>query len=106
MAKVKHNATLENKANIVEFWNLNELGEAVAFDENVNLYIAKLDGTNIFTSNGIASDTPNHIRINVNLTGVVDVEPDYDDPVYNHMYSLRSPTQVYVYGKLNIVSIA
>lgn len=104
MAQVKHNATLEDKVNTVEFWNMDEAGNDVPFDTDTTLYIEELDGTSVGTI------TPtlvgNHFAAIVDLSSVTDADTDYDDPVYKHMYSLRSSNRVYVYGKLNIVKIA
>jgi len=104
MALVKYNATLENKTNVVELWNINELGEQDGFDGDTKMYVTDLNDTTMITP--VGELIGNKFTASVDLSGVVTgVNYDYDHPVYNHAYSIRSSSNVYMYGKLNIVAI-
>jgi len=116
MAEVKYNATLENKVNTLTLAHFDELGEPDPFaqedsdtgEAGTYIYITELDGTTEVTNTQctISTEHPNELAVRVDLSGVSDVDSDYEHPKYEHLYSIRSSFKVYMYGKLNIVNIA
>jgi len=115
MAEVKYNTTLENKVNTITLTRKDEVGEPDPFIAGTTLYISRLDGatdSNLSANGYPCSIDANILAVQVDLSGVtLGVNTDYDHPVYEHMYSVRTPIdatpgRVYLYGKLNIVAIA
>jgi len=119
MALVRHNTTLEYANNIVQISNYNELGEAENFPNSpVTLTISRVDG--VGTAHSLDGDVTGNIATfsivwssggsgGSDLNTVyssADNNYAYDDPVYEHTYSISDSDQTYVYGKLNLVSIA
>ena len=109
MALVQYNATLEYATNTLEFWYYGDEGEELTFDSDTSFSIQRIDDVdNIYTVEGTVEG--NKITFTVNppntLQGEGDSLYDYDHPDYNHIYSVRSASQVYISGKLNLVEVA
>jgi len=109
MALVQYNATLEYATNTLEFWYYGDEGEELAFDAGTSFSIQRIDNTsNVYTVVGTIDG--NKVTFIVDppssLQGPDDSLYDYDHPEYNHIYSVRSASQVYISGKLNLVEVA
>lgn len=118
MAEVKYNATLENKANTIVLTHHDELGGIDPFHPDTKMYIKHMETEqyiNLDTGNfsgtsevGYGTASGNVFTCTVDLSNIeLDVNYDYDHPVYEYTYSIRYDlANVYMYGKLNIVNIA
>ena len=109
MALVQYNATLEYAPNIIQFWYYGDEGEELAFDADTSFSIQRIDNaSNVYTIGGTVEG--NKVTFTVDppssLQGAGDSLYDYDHPDYNHIYSVRSSSQVYISGKLNLVEVA
>lgn len=116
MAKANYNATLEYATNTLEFWLLDDAGDAQAFDVGTTLNIERKDDNskkNVFTcvldSAGEAVDY--HATVVVTPSEAILRKEDdnthgYDKPAYLHIWSLKSPDNVYITGEMNLVEVA
>lgn len=106
---VQYNATLEYAPNTLEFWLYGDEGEELPFDTNTTFNIQRVDNdTNTYSVTGIA--VGNKITFSINPPNSLkvsgDTQYDYDHPEYDHIYSVKSDSHVYVVGKLNLIEIA
>ena len=115
MAMATYNATLEyNTANTLEFWLKDELGQPVGFDDsNLQFNIKRADGTAAMDfvvpangSNLVGGYVVFLVTPPLTLKKVGDVSADYDNDTYEHIYSVKSDSHVYLRGKLNLVDVA
>lgn len=110
MALVRHNSSLEYAANTVEFWLVDENGEGIDIDTGTTFNIQRIDDGTAMTPVAATTITGNYIKFIVNpsvsLQKDTDSFYDYDNDKYEHIYSIKSATNVYVAGKLNLVKAA
>ena len=109
MAKSHYNAMLEYAPNVLEFWMYDDDDVAINFDSNLVYSITRIDDdTKTYSAPGVV--VGNHATFSVNPTKAAlhktgDQLYSYDEPVYEHIYSVKSPTKVYISGKLNMVQV-
>jgi hypothetical protein len=115
MAQANFNATLEYSTNVLQFWYTDDIGEGLDFPADTKFYVERRDNTGItkpFTPSLISTDGSGFLEVSVALSeGDFPVQPgdeptEFDEPVYSHMYSLRSSIDTYITGKLNILRVA
>lgn len=125
MALAKYNAILEYGSNTLEFWNYDATGKPVSFDHNLTFNVRhKNDSTKIYdyqlpsdAYNDVTDEETNEVVpyamisfvINLNKNDLAlsgDTTLDYSEPVFEHVYSLKSNNQTYLYGELNIIETA
>lgn len=117
MALAKFDTSLTYSVNVVEFWNLDTVGEPVEFAAGTAMYISRIDDpTKTITIHPAATDV-GYVKFTVDLTGThklilkkdTDSVYDYNSPVFDHIYSVKATGvggNTYVYGKLNILEVA
>ena len=109
MAKSHYNATLEYAPNVLEFWMYDDDDVAINFDTPLTYSMSRIDNpTKTYSVVGTVSG--NYATFSVNppkatLSASGDQLYSYDEPVYEHIYSVRSATKVYISGKLNMVQV-
>ena len=109
MAKANYNGMLEYAPNVLEFWMFDENDVAINFDSELRYSITRIDdSTKTYSVLGVVSG--NHVTFNVNppketLYKAGDKLFSYDEPVYEHIYSVKSPNRVYIGGKLNMIQV-
>ena len=109
MARANHNASLEYAPNKVEFWMYDEDNVPIDFDGVLTYSISRIDD-DTKTYSTTATPVGNYVVFNINPTkAVLSVPGDclysYDEPVYEHIFSVRSATTVYISGKLNMLQV-
>lgn len=118
MAYAKFNTSLTYSTNTVEFWNEDVNGDTVPFDTGVVLTIARMDDmtSSVTFAPSVGSDLANgYVRFDLFLGDTAskatlyrdtDSVFDYTAENYEHVYSVKSPIQTYLYGKLNMLEVA
>lgn len=109
MAYVYHNITLEYAPNVLEFWLYDDAGGEIPFDGNTTFSMERVDGTSsVYSVAG--SVAGNKVTFSVNppayLKATGDTLYDFDDPSYDHIFTIRSSQRVYINGKANLVEVA
>ena len=115
MALANYNATLEYATNTLQFWNVDDADAQLKFDADTIFSIERI-------SNSAATQSWNQSVNSDAAAGFVEfvVTPskgtlwaagdtlyDMNDPVYEHIWSLKSPsTNVYVSGYMNLIEVA
>lgn len=110
MAKCNYNATLEYSANQLEFWLKDDAGEPDTWDAGTHMYIERADGSGdsqTFT----ATVSGDYLSVNCTpsknqLYQEGDTVYDYENVVYEHIWSLKSGSNVYISGLMNLVEVA
>lgn len=107
MSKVIYNATLEYAPNTLEFWMYDSDELPINFDSGVTFNIGRLDDAAVvYTVAGVVTD--NKVVFSVNPTkAALHKDSDdlfsYNEPAYEHFFSVKSGQNVYIVGKLNMV---
>ena len=114
-----YNATLEYAVNTIEFWLMDDGGYAEnGFEVGTTFNIERVDGTGtpysspaIFEMEGGVEINTYHIEFQIeptyaDLGNESDNPYDYDNETYDHVFSVRSSTEVYLRGKLNLIKVA
>ncbi len=109
MAKANYNASLEYAPNKVEFWMYGDNDEPINFDGLLTYSISRIDDpTKTYSTTALPS--ANYVVFSVNpnkdmLSKEGDCLYSYDEPIYEHIYSVRSNNTVYISGKLNMLQV-
>lgn len=108
---VYHNATLEYALNNVTLWLFDDNGAEVPFAGDTTFTIQRVDSPSISYTVGIAESEGNKVVFTVvppsYLKSEGDSLYDFDNPCYNHIFSVKSPTAgVYISGKMNLLEVA
>jgi hypothetical protein len=125
MALIKFNTTLAYGNNILEFWNEDATGNPIPFDLGITLKIRRIlpseqnvtiiqnvtyGSTTVGEGDAAVTVTNSYITLTVNIPTTTkqatDTPYDYDNPVFEHVWSLESPQRTYIYGKLNLIETA
>ena len=109
-----YNATLEYAVNTIEFWLMDDGGYAEnGFEVGTTFNIERVDGTGTpYSATGtVDSENSAHIEFQIeptyaDLGNESDNPYDYDNETYDHVFSVRSSTEVYLRGKLNLIKVA
>ena len=109
MAKANYNASLEYAPNKVEFWMYGDNDEPINFDGMLTYSISRIDDP---TKKYSVTATPseNYVMFNINPNkAILSKEGDclysYDEPVFEHIYSVRSASTVYISGNVNMLQV-
>ena len=118
MALAKFNIALTYSAHVIELWNVDGNGEPTPFAANTVLSIARKDDLSrsitVLPATG-SNLAEGYLIFNVDLGSVsakgllkepTDSVFDYDVESYDHVYSVKSPTNTYMYGKVNLLEVA
>lgn len=109
MAKSNYNFTLEYATNTLEFWMYDDNDVEIPFESGVVFSVSRMDDpTKTYSAGGVSSG--NHATFIVTPSKATlyksgDDLYSYDEPVYEHIFSVRSPNNVYISGKLNLVQV-
>lgn len=109
MAKSNYNAMLEYARNTLEFWMYDDNDVPINFDTPLTWSMSRMDDeTKTYSVQGTV--VGNHATFVVeptktNLYKAGDKLYSYDEPVYEHIFSVRSADKVYISGKLNMVQV-
>lgn len=120
MALVHHNTTLEYATNTVEFRLFDDLNEPMAFDTGTTFNIERIDDPlAVYTASAAATGTTENssgdpianiitfsVTPPITLQRGTDSMYDYHTSEYNHIYSVKSNSNVYISGKINLVKVA
>ena len=115
MALANYNATLEYATNTLQFWNVDDAGAPTAFAVDTVFSIERMDNNTATQSwnQSVNSDAAaGFVEFVVTpskgiLWSAGDTLYDMNDPVYEHIWSLKSPsTNVYVSGYMNLIEVA
>ena len=107
MSKVIYNATLEYSPNKLEFWMYDKDETPINFDPGLKFTIGRIDDDSV-KYEVMGTTLANKAVFDINPTkSLLAREGDdlfsYDEPVYEHYFSVKSYDNVYIVGKLNMV---
>lgn len=107
MSKVIYNATLEYSPNKLEFWMYDKDETPINFDPGLKFSIGRIDDNSV-KYEVIGTTLANKAVFDINPTkALLAKEGDdlfsYSEPVYEHYFSVKSNSNVYIVGKLNMV---
>jgi len=112
MAKATYNATLEYAPNVLEFWLVDDNGapSTTPFDTDTTFSIGRVDGQSVpgYSVTGVVDSS--HITFTINPTEADlylpgDTVYDYEQTTFEHSYSVKSSSQVYLTGLVNMVRV-
>lgn len=111
MALVNYNTTLEYATNTVTLSLVDDLGLAEDFTgNNFTFNIERIDDSSVKYTQG-CTVVGSQLTVVVTppkgtLYAVGDDLYSFVNPKYEHIYSIKSDTQVYMAGKVNMVEVA
>jgi len=111
MALVNYNTTLEYATNTVTLSLVDDLGLAQDFvGSNFTFNIERIDNPEVKYIE-VCTAVGNQLTVEVTppkdtLYVFGDDLYSFVNPVYEHIYSIKSDTQVYMAGKVNLVEVA
>jgi hypothetical protein len=117
MALSKHDTSMTYSVNVLEFWNVDGNGVHQPFPAGTVFTISRIDNEAAKrTFNITATAEDNGIRFTVDLSpgtaayttlfNVNDSVYDYKAATFDHVYSLKSGEETYLYGRLNLLKVA
>ena len=115
MSKATYNATLGYANDTIEFWYVDDAGDPVAFEAGTTFSIKRIDDpTKVYEWTGVSSGIDG-IEFSITLGSAAvqsilrkdtDTTNEYSNVEYEHIYSVKSDSTVYLSGQLNLVEIA
>lgn len=108
MAQVRYNGTLEYATNTLVFTRTDEIGRPLDFNSNITFSISRIDNENVIEEwNGSVEGNVATIIVTPSNSLYKDGDKvyDYDNPTYEHVYSLKDGLNVYMCGKLNLIKV-
>jgi hypothetical protein len=115
LARVKHDIQLEYASNTLEFWQYSEANEELPFGNNLRLSLARIDNPDTavtYFPDTTANGSTGYAKFSINPTvssllyNPADSMTDYNTPKYDHIWSLKSDSDVYMMGYCNLVKVA
>lgn len=108
MALVNYNGTLEYGSNELEFRLFDDAGAPETFDGPIYFKVKRIDETAYeYSRTGVI--TGNIVKFDVNiptsLRAAADNAHEFENPVYDHSFSVRSAAKAYMSGLLNLVAV-